>query len=310
MKSIAKKKVDKILENLIAKDKIVCVDVGAKGGVLQLNGLDTYCLYYGFEPNLEEYNKLKQTDSHHYFPYGLSETGGKKQFYITKHASYSSLLECNFDSYRNHFGKVKGFLKWYQGMEVLKNTTIKTETLDSFALNQDLNQIDFLKLDTQGTELSLLKSGKQLLEAKKISVIFAEVTFIEVYKNQNLFSDLDKYLKAQGYEFIDCRFYPDSVITEPFSEAKYEKSRYSVGGDVIYVPRLETIAKNKLQCFKIGLILSSMRYLSMSSVYLKQSGLLKNDIDNIHRYMYKINSKALLKYFLPPILLNFINKIK
>lgn len=299
----------RIVEEYLSNDKIVCLDVGAKGGVLQLSKLEKYCTYYGFEPNQTEFIKLEQTDTQYYFSYGLSETGGQKQFFITKHPSYSSLLQSNLESFKKHFGSVKGYSKWPEILQIVKTVEVDTKTLDDFLLEEKITSVDFLKLDTQGTELSLLKGGKQALSKKNVSVIFAEVTLVEVYKNQNLFTDLDHYLKVQGYEFIDCRFYPDLVFNDLFLESKYEKSRFSVGGDAIYAPKLETISSNKLQCFKTGLILSSLRYLSMSSVYLKHCGLTEREIEGIHRFTHKRNLKYLLKGLLPPVVLNLLKKV-
>ena len=254
---------NKIIEEYLSDDRIVCVDVGAKGGVLQLNNLDKYCYYYGFEPNSEEFEQLNQTDTQQYNSYGLSETGGKKEFYITSHPSYSSLLKSNFESFKRHFGYLKDYSNWPKALEVVNTVAIETKTLDEFISEENLKSVDFLKLDTQGTELSLLKGGKEALSQKQLSVIFTEVTFVEVYKDQNLFSDLDIYLRAKDYEFVDCRFYPEYVINDLFLASKYDKARFSVGGDAVYVPKLETIAYNKVQCFKVGLVLSSLRYLSM-----------------------------------------------
>ncbi len=304
------KKTKEILKVRLSKNAIVCVDVGAKGGVFQLNNLSKYCNYYGFEPNPSEYTRLKQTDSELYLPYGLSEMGGIKQFYITKYASYSSLLKCNFENFEKNFGNVKHYSKWIKAFQIEKTIKIDTKTLDEFILEENIKVIDFLKLDTQGTELSLLKGAKQALLQKQISVIFAEVAFVEIYKKQNLYSDLDHYLKGQDYEFVDCRFYPEYVTNDLFLKSKYEKSRFSVGGDAIYVPKLENISNNKSQCLKVGIILSSLRYLSMSSVYLHHSGLTNTEIDNIHNFTNKRSGKDLFRSLLPPIILNLAKKIK
>ena len=52
---------------------------------------------------------------------------------------------------------------------------------------------DLIKLDTQGSELDILKSlsSKQLDEVIYIEI---EAEFIELYKNQPLFRDIDLYL--------------------------------------------------------------------------------------------------------------------
>src|SRR5689334_4729371 len=43
------------------------------------------------------------------------------------------------------------------------STTISLSTLDEWALANDIPQIDFIKLDTQGAELDVLRGGEQSL---------------------------------------------------------------------------------------------------------------------------------------------------
>ncbi len=49
--------------------------------------------------------------------------------------------------------------------------TITLNTLDDFAQDINIDRIDFLKIDTEGHEFSVLQGAQQLLSAKKISVI-------------------------------------------------------------------------------------------------------------------------------------------
>ena len=55
-----------------------------------------------------------------------------------------------------------------------------------------LDYIDFLKLDTQGNELNIIKSiGSKI---SNVSVIKTEVEMIPMYKNQPLFHDVSSFL--------------------------------------------------------------------------------------------------------------------
>ena len=54
-----------------------------------------------------------------------------------------------------------------------------------------------LKIDTQGYELEILKGAEQTL--KYIEAIYAEVSLVELYKNQPLFDEIFKYIKKSGF---------------------------------------------------------------------------------------------------------------
>ena len=66
-------------------------------------------------------------------------------------------------------------------------------------LPPEIEIIDELKLDTQGTEYEILEGCGNILN--KVKTITCEVEHIELYKNQKLYLDVDKYLKSYGFEF-------------------------------------------------------------------------------------------------------------
>ena len=58
-------------------------------------------------------------------------------------------------------------------------------------------KIDFMWLDLQGMELNVLKSGKSILQT--VIAIYTEVSSIEVYKDQTLYTDLKEWLTSNGF---------------------------------------------------------------------------------------------------------------
>ena len=57
--------------------------------------------------------------------------------------------------------------------------------------------MDFLKIDIQGGELTAFQNGRQKLS--RAVAIQTEVSFLPLYKNQPLFSDIDIELRGQGF---------------------------------------------------------------------------------------------------------------
>src|SRR5207245_10904604 len=59
-----------------------------------------------------------------------------------------------------------------------------------------------IKLDTQGTEIDLLRGGEKCLR-RSIFAVEAEVAFLPFYKNQALFTDVHNYLSGLGFQLMD-----------------------------------------------------------------------------------------------------------
>lgn len=306
---------DKNTSNIISKklnsDKLKVIDVGAKGGMFSLNKLNNFTDYIGFEPNPNEISKLSNKKNTQYFPYIISDTNSDRELFITRNPSFSSLLKLNERTFDKHLHLMKDFSKIKKGFEIKETITVPSRTLETVIDSENLSFIDFLKLDTQGTELEILKGSIDKLVDKKIGVIYAEVTFIEAYKKQNLFSDLDIFLRTLDYEFVDCRFYPDKFqkINSMFFSKIIEHPKYSLGGDAVFVPNIELVDLTPNQCFRIGLVLASLKYYSISHNFLKKSNLTDNEIKKIFKLYYKFSFKSFLKDMIPPILIKLIKTV-
>ena len=95
---------------------------------------------------------------------------------------------------------------WSELHQIVDTVTVPAMKLASFAHAAGVDYIDFLKLDTQGNELDILRSAGNLLD--RIGVIKTEVEFLPVYEGQPLFSDVAKFLIDQGFEFVDFEISP------------------------------------------------------------------------------------------------------
>ena len=69
-----------------------------------------------------------------------------------------------------------------------------TKRLDDIS---EIKNLDFLKIDVQGSELSVFRSGRHKL-AEAI-VIQTEVSFLPLYEHQPLFAEIDLELRSQGF---------------------------------------------------------------------------------------------------------------
>lgn len=79
---------------------------------------------------------------------------------------------------------------------------IKVRKLDSLAKEHHIKKISFLKIDTQGFDLEVLKGASEFLAAGKIGTIQIEVNFAPLYGGQPTFSDILNYLATHHYSLV------------------------------------------------------------------------------------------------------------
>ena len=90
--------------------------------------------------------------------------------------------------------------------DVLEKKTVETVCLDDWCRDTDVSGVDFLELDTQGSELDILQGSEHLLTTSILG-LQAEVEFFPLYKDQPLFSDVDNYLRPMGFRLFDLSRY-------------------------------------------------------------------------------------------------------
>ena len=79
---------------------------------------------------------------------------------------------------------------------------IKINTIDEYCLVNDIGKIDFLKIDTEGYELNVLKGAVQMINTAAISMIFCEVGFLKANNRNTYFADLSEWLSSKDYQFF------------------------------------------------------------------------------------------------------------
>ena len=185
--------------------RIGLIDVGASGGLeprwLTIkNNIKAFL----FEPDKRSQKELESADYvEKIFPIGLGATENNGTINLCRKPGVSSMLEPRY-TFLTYFPDSERF-------EVKANELIKISTLDK-CLMERKEECDFIKIDTQGTELDILKGGTALLDCPIIG-LEVEVEFIELYEKQPLFGDICSYLQSKGYEFFDfvniCRWERD-----------------------------------------------------------------------------------------------------
>ena len=146
------------------------------------------CIIIGFEALAD---KAIPSDENVHILNNVIGAGGPAAFHVAYFDPTSSLLEANLPFLRQ-------FMTLAEMCKTVSEHAVETTRLDDIP---EIADCDFLKLDVQGGELEVLRGAGRLLG--RTIVVHTEVEFSHVYKDQPLFTDIDTYLRAQGFELID-----------------------------------------------------------------------------------------------------------
>lgn len=187
------------------------VHVGAVGESKSTN--DT--IYHYFEPREDPIlSKVSTKENVNVYSIALSDYKGTATLNITKKMSCSSFLEPNIELIKELQPKT------WNRFEVKNRIEVQVDRLDNL-LDSDIT-IDKLQIDTQGSELSVLKGCGDLL--KNVKKIVCEVEFVELYKDQPLFSDIEAYLSSFGFKYVrNLRAIKWNQKEPVFADALFEK---------------------------------------------------------------------------------------
>ena len=102
----------------------------------------------------------------------------------------------------------------------------------------NIDQIDLLWMDIQGSELLALEGFEDKLSSVKL--IFTEVEFVEIYSGQPLFKDIKQFLENNDFSFIQL-----------FNESSYAADAIFINNKFISKNKIEeVIALNKVDAKK------------------------------------------------------------
>ncbi|MBI4385996.1 MAG: FkbM family methyltransferase, partial [Elusimicrobia bacterium] len=174
--------------------RFTLVDIGAAGGAHPRWGAFGNIEIVGFEPFEAEFRKLKNSKNRRWLNIGLHQDPGTYPLHITRYPTNVSLLEPNRDVLSNLQFPIEDF-------DVLRSVPIPCDSLDNVCREHGLRP-HALKIDTQGSELFILRGARRTLETSVFSVE-VEVEFIPAYKNQPLFHEVHDFLTSTGFLLMD-----------------------------------------------------------------------------------------------------------
>lgn len=94
--------------------------------------------------------------------------------------------------------------------------TIELQLLDDIIANSTFKKCDFIKLDTQGAELEILKGGS--LALSHAEVVLMEVSMLGIYKNAPLVDEVIQFMKSKNFVLYDIC----SIMRRPYDDALFQ----------------------------------------------------------------------------------------
>ena len=78
---------------------------------------------------------------------------------------------------------------------------IKIDAIDKFCSQQNISQIDLLKIDTEGHEIAVLNGASDLINSYAIKAIYLECDFNNDDPQHSFFYDIFNYLTERSFAF-------------------------------------------------------------------------------------------------------------
>ncbi len=186
-------------EKYYESSPLVLVDAGARGG-LQKNWKRArkHLEMIGFEPDTAEFERLSASKPRavRYINTALYSRKARIKLFLTRNRGVSSIYRPD----AAFLGKFPDKERY----DITGEIETDAEPLDGVLALNGIPDADFLKLDTQGSELDILK-GASVTVDKKLFGIEAEAETAPVYENQPLLADVDAFIRSRGYFLFDIR---------------------------------------------------------------------------------------------------------
>jgi len=184
------------LSKLFSKrnDPLIIIDIGANIGSVSLILAKKFkdSKVYAIEPTNYAFNKLSTNLD---LNDDLKDRVFLKQLFVSENKKPQKVWSSwNFEKSNNKHQKHMGTLK-----EIKQNSYIR---LEEFIETEKLTSVDFIKLDVDGHELDVLKSGEKSL-AKIKPVIFIEIAPYLYTEFGYSCEELIKFIKNLNYNFYD-----------------------------------------------------------------------------------------------------------
>ena len=199
-----KKKVINFFKKKFGKRAINLIDIGAHEGETMDLFLDNMNInkIYAFEPNLNIFRKISlktkyNRENINIFNLGVGKYTENKILNVFSETSSSTLNSINEDT--KYFKRKKKIISlFYKKSFLNEKQEVKICNLSEFIIQNKIENIDVLKIDTEGFEYNII-SGIKNDHFEKIKFIYFEHHYDLMLKKNYKFSDINKILIKNNF---------------------------------------------------------------------------------------------------------------
>ena len=205
--NINKRKVINFFKKNLKKEIHVFIDVGSHHAetIKLFNKNFIVKKFFGFEASPINFQILKKkinninNSSIEIFNYAIGEKVGIFEFNQFYESSSSTLVKINDSSkYLIKKNKVLNFFK--NKSTPFKTFKVEVKTLKDFIENKAINNVEILKIDTEGYDFSVIKSLGDKIQ--NVEYIYFEHHFHDMLQKNYHLSDIHTYLKNYNFEKV------------------------------------------------------------------------------------------------------------
>lgn len=286
---------------------VAVVDVGASGGLSpRWENITPHFLAILFEPDQKAYEGLTAQPGKNYIILNsaLADTCGEAEFYSCRSQGASSVRLPNYPVLEK-FPEAGRY-------EITAQTKIKTDTLQSLLEKNGIADIDFIKVDTQGSELDILKGAGKLLE--DVIGLEVEVEFIPIYMEQPLFCEVNGFITDFGFQLYDMnRYFWKRTAARYVANTRGQL----IFGDALYFKSPETVlslhGNHPEKVMHAMVVYLAYRYYDLAEILLCLSRDVLAGSDGILREMEAMFRRSSAGFALPEFrgkgrIFNFLSK--
>jgi FkbM family methyltransferase len=240
-----------IINQLLKNKKLQALDVGAQGGfnseIFFPKKYNNFFEPVMIEPIKVEAEKLKKNYKL-VIDKGLWSSKMKKKIFILGNRLGSSSMyepdESSFSMYNLDKKNIDSF-------KVTDTHEIDCEQMSEALVKINVNELDYLKIDTQGAELDILKG----MSSFRPLLIRLEVQIFSIYKGVPNWTKLVSFLDDLGYMVCECR------------NIGSHKARLANEMDMVFIPNFRNklgrslIKKNENKFISLMLIFGQLELL-------------------------------------------------
>src|SRR5262245_3794593 len=270
------------------EDRIIAHHVGGRGFGVALNSPPRFSrdivnvLYEADDKCALEMIAQNTNENFHVLPYclGLEDRAGK--LYITNNPYASSNLKPNpeYDTYYCEVrlaGEIDGISMQdarYDAVygnenKVVEVRNVMVQALDTLVCDGKVPgslMPDFLSLDTQGSELEILRGAEATLHDHCIALA-TEIEFHPMYEGQALFSDIFDFALSHGFYFVGFTHLQE--ISPKRMPIGARAKGFLAFGDALFLRRIDSVKSIARSSDEQHLMLLKLAFIALNFGYLE-----------------------------------------